>query len=108
LEEEMVTCLIKYTIDPNKINEFEHYGKIWIDLVNKFGGIHHGYLLPHEGANNIGYASFSFENLAEYEKYRHKILNDDECQKAFAYSKETNCILSFERSFFKPVFKGNK
>ena len=30
------------------------------------GGLHHGYLLPHEGANNIGYASFSFPTLAAY------------------------------------------
>jgi hypothetical protein len=32
--------------------------KLWIDLVNEMGGLHHGYLLPHEEANNIGYASF--------------------------------------------------
>jgi hypothetical protein len=30
------------------------------------GGLHHGYLLPHEG-NNIGYAFFSFPSLADYE-----------------------------------------
>jgi hypothetical protein len=26
---------------------------MWIPLVNKFGGVHHGYFMPHEGANNI-------------------------------------------------------
>jgi hypothetical protein len=55
----MTTCFIKYIIDPSKIADFEHYGKLWIDLVNEMGGLHHGYLLPHEGAN-IGYASFLF------------------------------------------------
>jgi hypothetical protein len=41
---------------------------MWIPLVNKFGGIHHGYFLPHEGANNIGYALFSFPSLAEWKQ----------------------------------------
>lgn len=102
----MVTCFLKYTIDPRKVYEFEQYGKMWIDLVNAMGGLHHGYLLPHEGPNNIGYASFSFPSLAEYEAYRAKIPNDPACQKAMNYVRETGCVLSFERSFMKPVFNG--
>ncbi len=102
----MITCFLKYIINPNKTKEFEHYGKLWIDLVNKMGRIHHGYLLPHEGPNNIGYASFSFPSLAIYEEYRNKIPNCPKCQKALDYAKETECIISFERNFFKPVFVG--
>ncbi len=62
----MITCYLKYVIDPYKVDDFERYAKMWIPLVNKFGGIHHGYFLPHEGANNIGYALFSFPSLAEH------------------------------------------
>jgi hypothetical protein len=102
----MVTCFLKYVIDPSKVKEFEHYGKLWIDLVNKMGGRHHGYLLPHEGPNNIGYASFSFPSLAAYEEYRSKIPACPECQAALEYAKKTQCIISFERNFFKPVFEG--
>ncbi|MDC7218203.1 NIPSNAP family protein [Maridesulfovibrio sp.] len=99
----MVTCYLVYTIDPYKVEEFENYGKMWIPLVNKFGGTHHGYFLPHEGANNKGVALFSFPSLADYEEYREKIKTDPECQKAFEYAEKTRCILSFERSFMKPV-----
>lgn len=102
----MVTCFLKYVINPHKIKEFEHYGKLWIDLVNEMGGIHHGYLLPHEGPNNIGYAFFSFPSLAEYEIYRAKISGDLKCQEAMEYYKKTECFISFERNFFKPVFEG--
>ena len=56
----MVTCYLKYVIDPFKVKEFEHYAKLWIPLVNKLGGNHHGYFLPHEGPNNIAVALFSF------------------------------------------------
>jgi len=52
-ERAMITCFIEYTIDANKITEFEHYAKLWISLVNKLGGQHMGYFLPSEGANNI-------------------------------------------------------
>ena len=77
---------------------------MWIPLVNKFGGKHHGYFLPHEGANNIAIALFSFESLAQYEEYRGKIQHDADCQEAFKYARDTRCIMSFERSFMRPVF----
>ncbi|MBB5645828.1 NIPSNAP family protein [Pedobacter cryoconitis] len=102
----MVTCFLKYKINPVKIKEFENYGKLWIDLVNEMGGLHHGYLLPHEGANNVAYASFSFTSLAEYEVYRNKIPDSPKCMEAIAYAEQTQCFISYKRSFLKPVFEG--
>jgi hypothetical protein len=102
----MVTCYLRYVIDPNKLKEFEHYGKLWLPLVTKFGGTHHGYFLPSEGANNIALALFSFPSLAAYEEYRNKSFQDAECQAAFKYAKDTQCFLSYERSFFRPVLAG--
>jgi len=101
----MVTCYLKYVIDPFKVKEFEHYAKLWIPLVEKFDGNHHGYFLPHEGANNIAFALFTFPSLAEYESYRTKAKNDKECQEAMQYYEKTKCFLSFERSFMRPVFE---
>ncbi|MEH6580251.1 MAG: NIPSNAP family protein [Amphritea sp.] len=101
----MVTCYVRYVIDPYKLAEFEHYAKLWIPLVNKLGGNHHGYFLPSEGANNIALAMFSFTSLAEYEQYREKSLQDEGCMAAFRYADETRCVLSVERSFFRPVFE---
>jgi len=87
------------------MEEFEHYGKLWIPLVEKFGGTHHGYFLPSEGASNIALAMFSFPSLAEYETYRVKAADDSECQAAATFAEDTKCFLSYERSFFRPVFK---
>lgn len=100
----MITCYLRYVIDPFKLAEFEHYAKLWIPLVERFGGQHHGYFLPSEGANNIALALFSFPSFAAYEEYRIKSMQDAECQAAFAYAQQTRCIISYERSFFKPVF----
>ncbi|ASA19381.1 NIPSNAP family protein [Paenibacillus donghaensis] len=102
----MVTCFLKYVIDPLKIAQFEHYSKLWIDLVNEMGGLHHGYLLPHEGPSNIAYASFSYPSLAAYEEYRNAIPQSPKCQAALDYAVEHQFIVSYERNFFKPLFEG--
>jgi len=101
----MVSCYLKYVIDPFKLKEFEHYAKLWIPLVKKFGGQHNGYFLPHEGPNNIAVAIFTFSSLADYETYRKKASTDEGCQAAMKYYEETRCFLSFERSFMKPIFE---
>jgi len=99
----MITCYLRYIIDPYQLAEFEHYAKLWIPLVEKFGGQHHGYFLPSEGANNVALALFSFSSLAAYEEYRERSMQDDECLAAFAYAQQNRCIISYERSFMRPV-----
>ncbi|KXF80556.1 NIPSNAP family protein [Enterovibrio coralii] len=100
----MITCYVRYVIDPKKTKEFEDYARMWIPLVEKFGGKHNGYFLPSEGANNVALALFTFESLTAYETYRIDSLKDPECQEAFKFAEQTDCILSYERSFFRPVF----
>lgn len=101
----MVTCYLRYVIDPFKVKEFEHYARLWIPLIEKFGGLHQGYFLPSEGANNIALALFTFPSLDLYEKYRKITSQDVECLSAFKYAEDTRCIISYERSFFRPIFK---
>jgi len=101
----VVTIYLRYVIEPSKLAEFEHYGKLWIPLIEKFGGRHHGYFMPSEGANNVALALFTFPSLAEYEQYRIATAKDAECQAAFRYAEQTRCIVSYERSFFRPVFE---
>ncbi|MDO8549719.1 MAG: NIPSNAP family protein [Ignavibacteria bacterium] len=116
----MITCHLRYVINPNKLAEFEHYARLWIPLVEKYGGTHHGYFLPREappspafsfpgigeeGPTNVAVALFSFPTQAVYETYRQKAAEDPDCQAAAAYYKETKCFLKYERSFMRAVFK---
>lgn len=101
----MISCVIHYQIDANKLVEFERYAKSWIRLVAKFGGQHQGYFLPSEGDNNLAIAIFTFPSLARYETYRTDSFKDKDCQEAFDYAKQTACILSYKRNFFRPVFE---
>ncbi|AXA39114.1 NIPSNAP family protein [Rhizobium leguminosarum] len=99
----MITCHLRYVIDPYKLAEFEEYARLWIPIVNRMGGTHHGYFLPSEGANNIAVALFSFPSLAAYEDYRTRMASDPECQAAFELDKRNRSIVSYERSFMRPV-----
>jgi len=75
-------------------------------MVDKMGGTHHGYWLPHEGPSDIAYAMFSFPTLAAYEAYRTDLAADTECQKLLTFAESTRCILNYERSFTRPVLTG--
>jgi hypothetical protein len=77
---------------------------MWIPLVNELGGKHHGYLVPYEGADDVGYALFTFPSLAEYEQYRLAIKKHPACAAAFAYAADTRCFERSERTFLRPVF----
>jgi len=48
---------------------------------------------------------FSFNSLADYENYRRDSTHHKDCIEAYNYTMKTKCILSYERSFMKPVFE---
>ena len=100
----MITIHLRYEIDSAKLADFEHYGKLWIELVNRAGGTHHGYFLPSEGDSDEAFALFSFESLAAYEKYREWMHADPDCQAAAKFAADTQCIRRWERRFLSPVF----
>ncbi len=102
----MISCTLRYEIDPAKVAEFENYARFWVYKVAAMGGVHHGYHLPHEGANDVAFCHFSFDSLAAYEDYRARMWDDEECLRAFAYAESTNCVRRYERSFTRPVMDG--
>lgn len=99
----MITCHLRYVIDAYKIAEFEDYARRWIPIVNRMGGTHHGYFLPSEGASNIAVALFSFPSLAAYEDYRGRMAADAECRATLELESRNRSIISYERSFMRPV-----
>ncbi|WP_205959011.1 MULTISPECIES: NIPSNAP family protein [Pantoea] len=104
----MITCHVRYIINPYQLSDFENYASKWIKIVESMGGIHHGYFLPSESANNIAYCLFSFDSLAQYEEYREAILSKAECVKLFEEADQKKFILSYERSFMKPLLSNKK
>jgi hypothetical protein len=103
----MITCHVRYQIDPDKLDAFERFARRWIALVNRSGGQHHGYFLPAEGASDIAYALFSFPSLAAYETYRSQFGQDPDFVAADAIRDESGCVIRYERTFLRPLLEGD-
>ena len=74
--EVMITCFIRYEIDPFQRDAFKLYAKNWGRIIPRCGGRLLGYFLPHEGTNNIAWGPIGFDSLAAYEAYRARIKAD--------------------------------
>lgn len=114
----MITCMVRYEIDASRLADFESYARVWITLIEKYGGIHHGYFVPsadppraafsfaglgREGPGNIAVALFSFQSNEAYDKYRREVTYDPDCIAATKYQKESQCFTAYERTFLTPV-----
>ena len=102
----MITCIVTYEIDPAKLDAFEIYGRMRIQLIGRMGGTHQDYSMPHEGANDRAWALFSFPSLAAYEDHRERMWKDSECPAAYRHAEETRCIRRHDRTFARPVLEG--
>lgn len=98
-----VTFVIEYTIDAGKIAEFETYSARWIELVEREGGVHHGYFLPGEGASDRALALFTFESLTAYEAYRANFGVDPDFVAADRLRTDTGCVLRWDRTIMRPL-----
>src|ERR1700677_1852395 len=113
-----VTCQIRYTLDLDKLTAFETYARTWVSLIERYGGIHHGYFIPraspdragpsfpglgYDGPTDVAIAMFTFPNEESYRRYREQVATDPECQSAAALVKETACFTRYERLFLQPV-----
>jgi NIPSNAP len=101
----VITVHLRYEINPNKLADFEEYGRRWIRLVNRLGGVHHGYFLPSEGDSDEAFTLFTFPSLGDYEKYRSAATVDPECIEAYPFATESDCIRRYERRFLSPMFE---
>ena len=114
----MITCFIRYTIDPDKAADFEQYASVWMHLIEKYGGTHHGYFVPgaappsapfsfpglgEDGPGNTAVALFSFPSVDAYEKYRTEVKCDPECIAITKLRDETRCFTKYERTFMRAV-----
>ena len=113
-----VACQIRYTLDLNKLNAFESYAHTWMVLVEKYGGVHHGYFIPraspdrvgvsfpglgYDGPADVAVAMFTFPDEESYRRYREMVASDPECQSAEALARETGCFIRYERLFLEPL-----
>jgi hypothetical protein len=99
----MLTCFIRYEIDPFQREAFRRYSENWGRIIPRLGGRLLGYFLPHEGTNYEAWGLVGFDSLAAYEAYRARLKLDDEARANFAFAQEQRFILREERTFTELV-----
>ena len=77
----MITCFIRYEIDPFQRDAFRRYAVAWGRIIPRLGGQLLGYFLPHEGSNYEAWGLIAFPSLAHYEAYRSRLKRDPEAQR---------------------------
>ena len=95
----MITCFIRYEIDPFQREAFAEYAHRWGQVIPRCGGHLLGYFLPHEGSNYEAWGLIGFDSLAAYEAYRARLRGDPEGRANFALAQEKRFILREERTF---------
>jgi len=99
----MLTCVIRYQIDPNKKALFEQYARNWGQAIPRCGANLIGYYAPHEGSTSLAYGIYNIDSLAEYERYRERLSRDDVGKENFAFAQREKFLLREDRTFLKLV-----
>jgi len=97
----ILTCFIRYQIDPFQRAAFADYARNWASIIPACGGHLVGYFLPHEGTNDVAWGLIAFDSLAAYEQYRGKLKADPQARENFARAATQRFILREERSFLE-------
>jgi hypothetical protein len=99
----MITCFIRYEIDPFQREAFRRYAVAWARIIPRMGGQLLGYFLPHEGSNYEAWGLIAFASLADYEAYRARLRRDPEAMANFEFAQRERFILREERRFTEVV-----
>jgi hypothetical protein len=97
----MITCIIRYHIDPYKKAEFEQYARNWGQAIPRCGADLVGYFAPYEGSATLAYGMYSVESLAAYEQYRARLAEDPLGRENYAFAKREQFIQREDRTFLK-------
>ena len=101
----MLTCIIRYEIDPFAREKFATYARNWGEAIPRCGADLVGYFGPHEGSTTTAYGIYHIENLAAYEAYRTRLAADPLGPENYAFSRRERFILKEDRLFLKCVSK---
>jgi hypothetical protein len=99
----MITCFIRYEIDPFKVGAFEDYARVWGEAIPRCGADLIGYFAPHEGSATVAYGVYNIENLAAYEQYRERLRADEAGRANYEFAKKEQFIRREDRIFLRLV-----
>lgn len=97
----MLTCIIRYHIDPAKKADFEHYARNWGIAGPRCGVDLIGYYAPYEGSSTLAYGIYNVPDLGWYEAFRKRLANDPLGRENYEFARQNRFILREDRTFLK-------
>lgn len=97
----MITCFIRYEIDPLRADAFEEYARNWGQAIPRCGANLIGYFAPHEGSATTAYGIYNVEDLAAYEAYRERLRADPLGRENYEFARRERFITREDRLFLK-------
>ena len=97
----MLTCFIRYHIDPTKKAQFAEYARNWGEAIPRCGADLIGYFAPHEGSSTLAYGVYNIPSLAEYEAYRARLNADPLGRANYEFAQRERFLLREDRTFLK-------
>lgn len=95
----MITCFIRYHIDPTKKDQFVRYARNWGEAIPRCGADLIGYFAPHEGSSTLAYGVYNIESLARYEAYRDRLKADPLGRENYEFAQREKFLLREDRTF---------
>ncbi|MCB2052884.1 MAG: NIPSNAP family protein [Geminicoccaceae bacterium] len=99
----MITCFIRYHIDPTRRDAFVRYARNWGRAIPRCGADLIGYYAPHEGSSTLAYGVYTIDGLAAYEAYRARLAEDPLGRENYRFAQEEKFLLREDRTFLKLV-----
>ncbi|MGB3338303.1 MAG: NIPSNAP family protein [Devosia sp.] len=97
----MITCFIRYEIDPGKVEAFAQYARSWGQAIPRCGADLIGYYAPHEGSATVAYGVYNIESLAAYEAYRARLRDDPLGRENYQFAQREQFIRREDRIFLR-------
>ncbi|MGO9421759.1 NIPSNAP family protein [Roseiarcus sp.] len=99
----MITCFIRYEIDPFTVAAFERYARAWGQAIPLCDADLIGYFAPHEGSATTADGVSNVSDLAACEAYRARLHADPAAQANFAFARQERFIRKEDRIFLRLV-----
>ena len=97
----MITCFIRYEIDPFRVDAFEAYARNWGQVIPRCGADLIGYFAPHEGSSTTAYGVYTVADLAAYEAYRARLRDDPLGRENYEFARRERFIHREDRIFLR-------
>ncbi len=97
----MITCFIRYEIDPYKTDAFAEYARNWGQAIPRCGADLIGYFAPHEGSATTAYGVYTIDSLAAYEAYRARLRDDPLGRQNYEFARRERLIQREDRIFLR-------